>query len=354
MSRPDAAVLAAPDKFRGTVTAREVASAIARGCPPDRPVRQIPLSDGGEGLLDVLDVLGGDRETTVVEGPLGTPVSAEWLRAGRVAVVEMARASGLMLAGGAEGNDAVAATTRGTGELIHAAVGVLGDPTAGAGGGRVIVGLGGSATTDGGLGALRAVEETGGIGTVELVGACDVHIGFFEAVTQFARQKGATDEQMTELADRFDSVADLYRRDYGLEVADLPGAGAAGGLGAAVIALGGSLRPGYGVVTELLDFHRALTASSLVVTGEGAFDVTSFAGKAVGSLVRDAAAAGVPSLVVAGRASHEAVETATSHGSRVVSLTQMFGEERARSDTARCVTAAVSQYLESPGRRPRP
>jgi glycerate kinase len=347
-------VLAAPDKFRGTVTARQAAEAIARGCPPGCPVRQIPLSDGGEGLLDVLGVLGGERERTEVEGPLGLPVLAEWLRAGGVVVVEMARASGLVLAGGAEGNDAVAATTRGTGELIRAATGAFGDLVPGADPGRVIVGLGGSATTDGGLGALRAVEEAGGIGTVELIGACDVHVGFFEAVTRFARQKGATDEQMVELAARFDVVAELYRRDYGLDVAEVPGAGAAGGLGAAIVALGGRLRSGYGVVTELLDFHPALAASSLVVTGEGAFDATSFSGKAVGSVVRDAAAAGVPSLVVAGRATDEAVEMANGHGSRVVSLSRRFGEERARSDTARCIAASVSEYLESAGLRPLP
>ncbi|HEV3280967.1 MAG TPA: glycerate kinase [Acidimicrobiales bacterium] len=349
VSRPAAVVLAAPDKFRGTVTARQAAEAIAHGCPASWSVKQIPLSDGGEGLLEVLGVLGGERERTEVEGPLGEPVVAEWLLAGRVAVVEMARASGLLLAGGAEGNDAVAATTRGTGELIHAAALALDHPPPGADRGRVIVGLGGSATTDGGLGALRAVEEAGGLGTVELVGACDVNVGFFEAVTRFARQKGATDEQMDELAARFDSVAGLYRRDYGLEVGEVAGAGAAGGLGAAIVALGGSLRSGYEVVTELLAFRPTLAASSVVVTGEGALDATSFAGKAVGSVVLDAADVGVPCLVVAGRTTDEAVEMAVSHGARVVSLSRRYGDERARSDTARCIAAAVSEYLESTG-----
>ena len=118
-------LLAAPDKFRGTATAHQAADAIADGAPPGWAVRPIPLSDGGEGLIDVLDVLDGELETVEVEGPLGTPVVAEWLRAGRVAVVEMARASGLVLAGGAAGNDAVRATTRGTGELIVAAARLL-------------------------------------------------------------------------------------------------------------------------------------------------------------------------------------------------------------------------------------
>ncbi len=347
MSRPDAVVLAAPDKFRGTVTARQAAEAIARGCPPGQKVRQIPLADGGEGLLEVLDLLGGQLETAEVSGPLGAPVVAGWLRAGPVAIVEMARASGLVLAGGAAGNDAVAASTRGTGQLIVAAARDLENRSPGEDPRRVTVGLGGSATTDGGLGALRAVEEAGGIGPVELVGACDVHVGFFEAVTRFARQKGASDAQMVELGARFDSVADLYRRRYGLDVTDVPGAGAAGGLGAAIVALGGTLRSGYGVVTELLGFHEALQASSLVVTGEGAFDATSFGGKAAGSVVRDAAAAGVPSLVIAGRATDEAIEEATGLGSTVVSLSRVFGEERAHSETAACIAAAMAEYLGS-------
>ncbi len=353
VTRPGDAVLAAPDKFRGTVTARQAAEAIARGCPPGRMVRRIPLADGGEGLLEVLDVLGGQLERAEVSGPLGAPVVAEWLRAGPVAIVEMARASGLVLAGGAAGNDAVAADTRGTGQLVVAAARALEASRSGADPLRVIVGLGGSATTDGGLGALRAVEGAGGLGTVELVGACDVHVGFFEAVSRFARQKGATDAQMVELATRFDSVADRYRRQYGLDVADLPGAGAAGGLGAAIVALGGTLRSGYEVVTELLGFGEALEAASLVVTGEGAFDSTSFAGKAAGSVVRDAAAAGVPSLVIAGRATEDAIEEAIGLGSTVVSLSRRFGEQRARSETAACIAAAMAEYLESgPGRRP--
>ncbi len=352
MSRPDPVLLAAPDKFRGTATARQAAAAIAGGCPSGWVVRQIPLSDGGEGLIDVLDVLDGHLETLDVEGPLGTPVTAEWLQAGRVAVVEMARASGLVLAGGATGNDAVLATTRGTGELIVAAARSLDTAVRGGDPGTVVVGLGGSATTDGGLGALRVVEEAGGLGNVGLVGACDVHVGFHEAVSRFARQKGATDSQMVELASRFERLAELYRRDYGLDVADVAGAGAAGGLGAAIAALGGRLRSGYDVVTELLDFHPVLAASSLVVTGEGAFDATSFAGKAVGSVVREASEHGLPSLVVAGQASPEAIESAASYGGRVVSLSRRFGEDVARSDTARCITAAVAEYFESDGSGP--
>lgn len=340
-----AVVLAAPDKFRGTVSARQAAEAIAQGCPPGRPVRQIPLADGGEGMLDVLDGLGGQLLAREVSGPLGSPVVAEWRRAGRVAIVEMARASGLLLAGGADGNDAVAATSRGTGELIAAAARDLEGSAGGDDAGQVVVGLGGSATTDGGLGALRAVEQAGGLEGVALVGACDVDAGFFEAVTRFARQKGATDAQMVELTRRLENMADLYRRDYGIDVTEVPGAGAAGGLGAAIVALGGSLRSGYEVVAQLVGLRSALSQSSLVITGEGAFDATSFAGKAAGSVVRDAAAAGVTSLVIAGQVTAEARETATGLGATAISLSDRFGPRRARSETAACIAAAVDEFF---------
>ncbi|MCU1354303.1 MAG: glycerate kinase, partial [Acidimicrobiales bacterium] len=139
--------MAAPDKFRGTATAAEVAGAIATGARrAGARCTEVPVADGGEGLLDVL---GGPNRMTVVTGPLGDPVEAPWRLARGTAVIEMARASGLALVGGAEGNDSIAAATHGTGELIAAALD--------AGAKRVIVGVGGSATTDGGLGALRAL-----------------------------------------------------------------------------------------------------------------------------------------------------------------------------------------------------
>src|SRR5580700_9992821 len=189
-------ILAAPDKFRGTVTARQASEAMARGVVSrGGSARQLPLSDGGEGFIDVLDVLGGTRERVEVTGPLGVPTGADFLRVGTMAVLEMAHASGLVLAGGAGGNDPVAATTTGTGELIVAAARSLArhpgapvvEATAAAPShnrqstGTVVVGLGGSATTDGGLGALRSIEELGGMGAVELVGACDVTVGVIQA-----------------------------------------------------------------------------------------------------------------------------------------------------------------------------
>jgi glycerate kinase len=338
-------LLAAPDKFRGTVTARQAATAVAAGASPlGWAVRQLPLADGGEGLLDALGALGGERRVVEVEGPLGRPVPAEWLRIGEVAVVEMAQASGLALVGGAEGNDAFVASTRGTGQLVVAAARAVAT-TRRLGSGSVVVGLGGSATTDGGAGALSAIEEAGGLDGVELVGACDVDVGFVEAAPRFGPQKGADDALVVRLSDRLERVAREYDARYGIDVRSVPGAGAAGGLGGAIVVLGGRLRSGYAVVAELVGLGDALADSQLVVTGEGAFDATSLLGKVVGSVLRDAAATGVPAMVVAGQVTAEAVASATASGATVVSLTERFGRERAMEDTAACIEQAVAECL---------
>ncbi len=338
------ALLAVPDKFRGTASAGQVCGAIARATVSHGwAARRVPLSDGGEGFLDTFEELGGRRETTRVEGPLGRPVPATWLHAGSLAVVEMAQASGLALVGGAEGNDAMRASTRGTGELMVAAArAVSGRP-----GATVVVGLGGSATTDGGLGALTAVQAAGGLGEVALVGACDVDIGFVEAAAEFGPQKGATGAEVAELATRLSALADRYRRDLGVDVGDVPGAGAAGGLGGAIVALGGRLRSGYQVVKELLGVDVVMGQTSLVVTGEGALDAMSFRGKVVGSVLADAAGLGVPALVVVGRATPGGREEAERQAGHVVSLTDRFGSGRALTDTEACVEEAVGEYLDT-------
>jgi glycerate 2-kinase len=355
-------LLAAPDKFRGTASAEQVSAAIARGASPlGWSVHQLPLADGGEGLLDALDALGGTRETLLVEGPLGDPVEAEWLRVGGVAVIEMAQASGLELAGGHDGNDPVLASTRGTGALIVAAARALSDgarstPSATPSGGgtvpgdpegppTIVVGLGGSATTDGGAGAVDVIQEAGGLDGVELVGACDVGVRFIEAARRFGPQKGAQPAQIPILEARLEQVAARYERQYGIDVRAVTGAGAAGGFGGGLVALGGQLRSGYEVVTELLGFPDLLSASQLVVTGEGSFDSTSLMGKVVGSVLRDASALGVQVVVIAGQVSPEAAAAAERSGARVVSLSERFGVERSMSDTVRCIELAVAEVV---------
>ena len=326
-------LVAAPDKLRGTASAADAAAAIA-GAAFDAfwDCDEVPVADGGEGTLDVL---GGANRETVVTGPLGDQVRAGW-RYGRTAVIEMARASGLVLAGGPEGNDPIAASTTGTGELITAAVD--------AGCKRIIVGVGGSATTDGGLGALRALEPLPRLRGVELVVACDVRCTFVEAATLFAEQKGATPSQVELLRRRLDRLAQVYRQEYGVDVLDVPGSGAAGGLAGGLLCAGARLVSGFDLVADELDLPETIEGADLVVTAEGFLDEQSFDGKVVGGVHAIASAVGVPVLAVVG----EVVDgVRLPDGLTVISLVERFGDERARGATLRCIREAVAAHLES-------
>jgi len=323
-------VVAAPDKFRGTATAAEVAGAVARAAArAGWDCDEVPMADGGEGTLAVL---GGPNRTTLVTGPLGDPVEAGWRLVRNRAVIEMATASGLELAGGPEGNDPVAATTTGTGELIAAAVD--------AGARRVLVGVGGSASTDGGLGALRALSPFARMRAVELVVACDVRTRFVDAAEVFAPQKGATPAQVELLRRRLERLADVYLDDYGIDVRELPGSGAAGGLAGGLAAIGARLVPGFDAVAEETGLEDRLEGADLIVTGEGFLDAQSFDGKVVGGVVELAASFGVPVLAVAGQCFDEA-------GRRVpaVSLVDRFGEARAVGEPLACVEEIVLERL---------
>lgn len=325
-------MVALPDKYRGTATAAEVAAAIGRACrAAGVGCDEVPVADGGEGFLDVL---GGPNRTTVVSGPLGDPVPAGWALRDRTAVVEMARASGLELAGGPEGNDPIAANTSGTGELIAAAVDV--------GARRVLVGVGGSATTDGGLGALRALEPLGRLRGVKIVVACDVRTPFVDAARVFAPQKGASTAQVELLTRRLERLAQVYERDHGVDVRGLPGSGAAGGLAGGLAAIGASLVPGFDVVADELDVHARVEGADLVVTGEGFLDEQSFTGKVVGGVAELAAGSGVPVLAVVGEV---LPDVDVPDGVTVVSLVERFGDEAARADVAGCVEAVVLSHL---------
>ncbi len=301
----------------------------------------------------MLDALGGERMAVDVDGPLGGPVRCEFLLADGVAIVESARASGLALVGGPGGNDPVAASSRGTGQAVAAAVTALRErrqPLVSGGGRRdrptVVVGLGGSATTDGGWGAVRAIGEAAG--EVELVGAWDVSIDFLDAADGFAPQKGATPAQVLQLRRRLESVADRYRAEFGIDVRELPGAGAAGGLGGGLAALGARLQSGYEVVADLTGLRTALDACAVVVTGEGKVDESSFAGKVVGSLVADASARGAAVLVVAGSITPGAAAQLAAVGAHAVSLVERFGAARALADTEACLEEAVTGALTIP------
>ncbi len=300
----------------------------------------------------MLDALGGERIAVDVDGPLGRTVRCEFLMADGVAIVESARASGLALVGGPEGNDPVGASSRGTGQAVAAAAAALRQRQAGGGRGRtrptVVVGLGGSATTDGGWGAVEAIGEAGGVGDVEMVGAWDVGIGFLAAADTFAPQKGATPAQVLQLRRRLETVAERYRAEFGIDVRELPGAGAAGGLGGGLAALGARLRSGYQVVADLTGLPAVLDACRVVVTGEGAVDDSSFTGKVVGSLLTDASARGAAVLVVAGSITPGASAALAAVGADAVSLVERFGAGRALADTEACLEEAVTHALGTP------
>jgi glycerate kinase len=328
-------VVAAPDKLRGTATAVDVAAAVDRvAAAAGWDCDQVPLADGGEGTLDVL---GGPNRTTRVTGPLGDPVDAAWRLDRRTAVVEMAQASGLARAGGVERNDPVAASTAGTGELLSTAIDH--------GARRVLVGLGGSATTDGGLGALRSLYPLHRLQGVELVALCDVRTRFVDAAEVFAPQKGASPAQVELLRRRLDRLADVYLSDYGVDVRDLEGAGAAGGLAGGLAVAGASLASGFDVLADELCLHELVEGADLVVTAEGFLDEQSFEGKVVGGVAAVAAQAGVRCVAVVGEVV-DGLAGGVPGGLEVVSLVELFGEARARADTVACIEEIVAGLLD--------
>jgi glycerate kinase len=288
------AILCCPDKFRGSLTAREAAAAMCRGVErAGHDARPLPLADGGEGTLDAIL---GSREGTLhsarVTGPDGHILDAEWAAlADGTAIVEMARASGLALV---DNNDPLAATTYGTGELIAAAIAH--------GCRRVIVGVGGSATTDGGLGALDALGWTlQGVGVnVEVEVACDVTTTFLDAPKIFGPQKGASPADVEVLEERLRDLARRFDELYGVNVVSLPGSGAAGGLAGGLATIGARIVNGFDVVAAATGFAAALEASNAVITGEGKVDASTLTGKAVARVLDAARAAGRPAAVVSG------------------------------------------------------
>lgn len=345
-------VLIAPDSFGDTLTAVAAADAIARGWtaarPADVPVRA-PQSDGGPGFVDVLAATArpdrsGEVIATPVSGPLGAGVIAHWLLDGRdpgtsTAYLESAQACGLHLLGGSPTpRTAVHADTRGVGDLMDAALR--------RGARRLVIGLGGSATSDGGRGMIEAL---GGPDTarercadVDIVAATDVTnplLGPSGAVAVFGPQKGADPATITRLDERLTSWSRVLDRLAGTDITTRPGAGAAGGLGAALFALGARRVSGADVVAGATHRAAEVADAGVVITGEGKVDRQTAAGKVVSALTAEAARAGVPVVVLAGQIALGADEIARAGIAAAHSLVDEAGSvERAMSDAGHQLT----------------
>jgi len=328
-------IICAPDSFKECLTAQAAAQAMARGLArafPDAAVDICPIADGGEGTVDALvAATGGEHRRTAVMGPLGETLTARWGLLGgagektKTAVIEMAAAAGLE-AVPAGRRDPSRTTTFGVGQLISAAIGE--------GAARIVLGIGGSATTDGGCGAAQAlgvrfvdragrvIEQpmTGGLlqqitkidlagldarlAGIELLVACDVRnplTGLHGAAHVYGPQKGATPEQVRELDAGLANLARVWRRDLGRDVEQQPGAGAAGGLGGGAMAmLGAKLGPGVELVLKAVGFEQRVRGCVLCLTGEGKLDAQSMQGKACLGVAQAAARHGVPTVALVG------------------------------------------------------
>jgi glycerate 2-kinase len=293
--------LVAPDSFKGTLAAPIVAGAIAEGLRAVGHTADVcPVADGGEGTLRVLlDACGGSIETTPARDPFGRLVDAEYglLADGRTAVVETAEASGLGRVDPAE-RDAEAASSAGTGDLIAAAVR--------AGASKILLGVGGSACTDGGAGAVASIRDAGGLAEVDLEVLCDSRTPFESAAAVFAPQKGADEACVERLASRLDEVAASYPRDpRGLALG-----GCAGGLSGALWAcFDARLGSGADAVLDAVAFDDRAAHAGRVITGEGRLDAQSVDGKLVSAVARRASTAGAGTYAIVGElaASDEAL-----------------------------------------------
>lgn len=346
-------VVIAPDKFAGTLSAVEAAAAIAAGWARHAPADElvgVPMSDGGPGFLDVLHVaLGGELAAVTVSGPYGEPVPATILVAGETAYLESAQVVGLALTP-IEDRDPERATSRGLGELIDHAVGT--------GVRRVVVGLGGTATNDGGAGVLAALGATADgarltagpagldglsavdltaararLAGVELVAASDVEnqlLGIVGATKVYGPQKGVREERLFTVDAWLQGFAELTDR----KLAAVKGAGAAGGIGFALLLLGGTRTSGVDLVAAAVRLAESLRGADLVVTGEGAFDFSSGSGKVPYGVAELAASALVPCIAMAGRVLIGSREMRTFGVESAYSMAELLGEERALGQPA--------------------
>lgn len=368
---PAPRVLVAPDKFKGTLSAVEAAASIASGvraASPDARVRELPIADGGEGSVAALVAAGAALRETRVHGPLRREVSAQWAALGETAIIELAEASGLQHALDAAPADAFRADTRGVGQLIRAALDE--------GFRSFLIAVGGSATTDGGFGAivelgLRVTDADGGaIADVDdlhaaaalddadldprlresrLIIATDVTsplTGPRGAARMFGPQKGADEETVRRLERRLEVWGALFEDRTAVPVAQVPGAGAAGGFAAPFVALGiGGIRSGADEIAALIGFDAAVADSDIVVVGEGSLDAQSLQGKGPIALARRAADAGAFVVALCGRSTLTEDELAASGISRIDTLLDRAASPAEAFDDAARVLALAAEHV---------
>lgn len=360
MSRPLAVVIA-PDSFKGSLTSVEVARALAAGWARARPSDRVllaPLADGGEGTLAAIEAASGwEWRASPATDPLGRTITARWLRSidGEAAVVELAEASGLSRVSPSERRPRQA-STYGTGTVLRAAVD--------AGARRIVLGIGGSATTDGGYGLLAGlgtevrdrldpVEELRPLlGQVDLRVACDVAnplLGPTGAAAVYGPQKGASPEDVAQLDRELAAWADRLEAATGRRERDTPGAGAAGGVGFGLLAIQDAfgsfaLRPGIELVMEAVGFAAKLAGADLVITGEGRIDAQTAFGKTALGVAQRAAAAGVPCIAVGGGVEPEGIAALATVGAVAVPVSE-------RPQSVEAAMAAGAGPIERCGER---
>ena len=348
-------IIVAPDSFKGCLSARDAASVLAatlRECLPDANVVECPLADGGEGTLDVLvRALNGTCFEAVVSDPLGRPVRASYGICGDLAIIEVAQACGLHLLAPTERNPLLA-SSRGVGELLCAA--------ASHGCRRMVIGLGGSATCDGGAGMLAGLSEGCALSGRELQDSlsgisisvlCDVDnpfLGPSGAARVFGPQKGASPADVEILEKRMASMAQRMLAQTGLDVSNLPGAGAAGGLGGALAAcFGGKLVRGIDTILDLIGFDKLSDGADWVITGEGKSDRQTLSGKAPYGVLQRAGT--IPVALLSGRIEHpETLRTAGFTYLDAITPIDLPDSEATRPDTARAyLTLAARRFANT-------
>ena len=370
-------IVIAPDKFKGTLSALEAANAIALGtreAAPGAEVVTAPVADGGEGTGSVLlAALGGAVERRRVTGPLGDPVDAAVVRLNDGTVlIEMASASGLHLVPPAR-REALRASSLGTGELVSFALDRGTDET------KIVVGVGGSASTDGGTGAAaalgwsfadaggRALQPGGGalrdlarivpprrrgsLGVLGIAGACDVDVpltGRSGAARLFGPQKGASAGEVEILEEALGKLAERIRADLGIDVLSARRAGAGGGMGAGLLAFfGASLESGFDLVAKRIGLHDRVSGADLVITGEGRLDPSSLVGKSAIGVARTCATLGVPCIALAGDVALDGEDLARAGFARAVGLADLYGRDAAMTHSANVLRRGARALVTS-------